>query len=58
MVLNIANGDWHPSRGVDLAVNADDAIHVMRAEVARALFRLQQPHPHLAVAKIAEGVGI
>lgn len=58
VVLNVANGDRHLSCGVYLAVDANDSGHVMRAKVARALFRLQQPHPHLAMAEVADGVGI
>lgn len=40
MMLNIPDGDGYTARGIDLAVNSDDAVHVVRAKVLRTLFCL------------------
>lgn len=56
MMLNIADGDRHTARGVDLAVHSDDAVHVVRAEVPCVLFCLQQLHPNLAMTEVTGGV--
>lgn len=57
-VLNVADGDRYASCRIDLAVNANDAVHVMRAKVARVLFQLQQPNPYRAMSKVAKCVSI
>ena len=57
-VVNVADGDRHPAHGADLTVDADDAVHVMSALVARALFGLQQTHPDLAMPEVADSFGL
>ena len=56
MMQNIPDGDGYTARGIDLAVNPDDAVHVVRAKVLRTLLCLQQPHPNPAMTEVTAGI--